>query len=155
MTTPAQSSTTDTSKKSATDEQLKAAADTARQESLDLQKISLAHVTAKVADGPDTGVQAGQVASQGLQRADTEIASTAAVTKIRPDVVAAFKEEIRSKILELATQVEAKIREITRQRETPSRITQDNNQLEKDIKEKRQDLELFAGFSQNSGGKTA
>ena len=108
-----------------------------------------------MADGPDTGVQAGQVASQGLQRADTEIASTAAVAKIRPDVVAAFKEEIRSKILELATQVEAKIREIIRQRETPSRITQENNQLEKDIKEKRQDLELFAGFSQNSGGKTA
>ena len=99
---------------------------------IDLEKTSLAHVTAKVADGPEAGVPAGQVANQGMLRADSDIAHAADPTKVRPSVIAAFREEIRSKVIELATAVETKIREITQQRQAPSQVAQENKRRDED-----------------------
>lgn len=139
-TTPLDSS----AQASAAERQTKAAAEKAAESTIDLEKASLAHVTAKVADGPEAGVASGQVVSQAMRTADTEIAQAAGTTKARPDVVAAFREEIRAKVLELAITVETKIREVLQQRQAPSQIAQENTQREKDViaNQQRRDREL-------------
>lgn len=149
---------TKNAKQKADEQQIKAVADKAAQDSINLEKASLAHVTAKVADGPEAGVQPGQVATQANLQADTAIAHAAATSNARPDVVAAFRDGIRSKILELAVEVETKIREVLRQKETPSQIVKENverQQSDREVLRKRKDLELFAAFSRQSGSNVA